>query len=126
MPAYTIELHIPTLFWIALAALSFAAILFLGLRVERRSDLIILSILAGGIEMVTGYYVYESFVISLIAPASVAAIIAPAAEVPVNVAQVLIGLLVSVPLTRSIRRMITRSSLTKGPGTTSLGAQRTS
>lgn len=125
LPAYTIDFQVPAFFWIALAALSFAVILFLGLRIETTSGLIVLSVLAGGIEMVTGYYVYESFVMHLIAPASVVAALAPAAEVPINVAQMLIGLLVSVPLTRSIRRMIARSSTTAGPGASSLGAQET-
>lgn len=123
LPAYTIELRIPALFWVALAALSLAVILLLGLRVETKSGLIVLSVLAGGMEMVTGYYVYESFIISLIAPASLAATLAPAAEVPINVAQVLIGLLISIPLTRSIRRMVTRSSLTVEPGASLPGAQ---
>jgi uncharacterized membrane protein len=125
LPAYTIDFQVPALFWIALAAVSFVVILLLGLRVETASGLVVLSILAGGIEMVTGYYVYESFVMHLIAPASVVATLAPAAEVPINVAQMLIGLLVSVPLTRSIRRMIARSSTTAGPGASSLGAQET-
>lgn len=125
LPAYTIDFIVPALFWIALAAHSLVDILFLGLRVETTSGSVVLSVLIGGMEMVIGYYVYESFIIGLIAPASVAAIIAPAAEIPFNVAQVLIGLLISVPLTRSIRRMITRSSLTKGFSPNSLGAQRT-
>lgn len=123
LPAYTIELQVPALFWIVLAAFSFVVILILGLRVESPSGLIVLSVLAGGMEMVTGYYVYESFIISLIAPASLAATLAPAAEVPINVAQVLIGSLISIPLTRSIRRMVTRSSLTVEPGASLPGAQ---
>lgn len=56
--------------------------------------------------MVLGYYIYESFIISLIAPQAVVAQIAPAAEVPFNIAQALIGLLVAIPLVRSIRRVI--------------------
>ena len=55
--------------------------------------------------MVTGYYLYESFVLTLIAPASLVATLAPAAEVPFNVAQALIGLLIAIPLVRSIRRV---------------------
>ncbi|MGD1055277.1 MAG: ECF transporter S component [Nitrososphaerales archaeon] len=125
LPVYTIDFQIPALFWTALAALSFGVILFLGLRAESTSGLVVLSVLIGGMEMVIGYYLYESFIIGLIAPASAAVAIAPAAEVPVNVAQVLIGLLVSVTLTRSIKRMITRSPQIKGPGASSLGAQKT-
>ncbi|MGD0318287.1 MAG: ECF transporter S component [Nitrososphaerales archaeon] len=125
LPAYTVNFQVPALWWIALAALSFVVILFVGLKIETRSGLIVLSVLAGGTEMVAGYYLYESFVMHLIAPASVVATLAPAAEVPVNVAQMLIGLLVSVPLTRSIKKMIARSFTTAGAGAKSLGAQVT-
>ena len=125
LPAYTIDFQLPALFWIALAALSFAVIFLLGLRTESTSGLIVMSVLAGGMEMVTGYYVYEFSILRLIAPASVVATLAPATEVPINVAQVLIGLLVSIPLTRSIRRMIARSSPTEERGASSLGVQRT-
>jgi uncharacterized membrane protein len=113
IPAYSIDFQVPTLFWAVLAVLSFAVITFFGLRAEAKSSLSVLSVLLGGTEMVAGYYLYESFVMTLIAPASVVAILAPAAEVPFNVAQMLIGLLVSIPLTRSIKRMMLRTPLTR-------------
>lgn len=106
IPASTTSFTVPWFFWVALASVSFVVILFFGLRAEARTGLAVLSVLVGGLEMVSGYYLYESFIIGLIAPASVVAAIAPAAEVPFNAAQVLIGLLVSVPLTKSINRMI--------------------
>jgi len=113
IPAYTVDFQVPTLFWVALAVLSFAVIAFFGLRAEAKSGLSVLSVLAGGTEMVAGYYLYERFVMTLIAPATVVATLAPAAEIPFNVAQALIGLLISVPLTRSIKRMMLRAPLTR-------------
>jgi uncharacterized membrane protein len=115
IPAYTIDFQVPTFFWAALAVLSFAVIAFFGLRAEAKSGLSVLSVLAGGTEMVAGYYFYERFVMTLIAPATVVATLAPAAEIPFNIAQALIGLLVSLPLTRSIKRMMLRAPLTGSP-----------
>ncbi|MGP8125419.1 MAG: ECF transporter S component [Nitrososphaerales archaeon] len=113
IPAYTINFTVPSIFWDAVAMLSFAFIAFYGLRAAVKPGLNTFSVLLGGAEMVAGYYLYESFVLTLIAPASIVATLAPAAEVPFNVAQALIGLLVSVPLTRSIKRMMLRAPLTR-------------
>jgi uncharacterized membrane protein len=113
LPGYTIDFQVPILFWVVLAVLSFAIIAFFSLRAEAKPSLSVLSVLLGGTEMVAGYYLYESFVMTLIAPASVVAILAPAAEVPFNIAQMLIGLLISIPLTRSIKRMMSKTPLTR-------------
>lgn len=103
IPGFTLNLDLPALFWVALAVVAFALMALLALRLRFRSGQSVISVLIGGSEMVAGYYLYESFVLTLIAPASVVSSLAPAAEVPFNVAQALIGLLVSVPLVRSIR-----------------------
>jgi len=103
VPAWTLNLNVPPLFWPAVAAAAFVVIVVAGLKLRSKSGQSVMSVLIGGSEMVAGYYLYESFVLTLIAPASVVATLAPAAEVPFNVAQALIGLLVSIPLVRSIR-----------------------
>ncbi len=105
LPSWTLDLDVPQLFWPALAAVTFVVIVLVGVRLRPKSGQSVMSVLIGGVEMVGGYYLYESFVLTLIAPASVVAALAPAAEVPFNIAQALIGLLVSVPLVRSIRRV---------------------
>ena len=106
IPALNFNVEIPLLLWPLIGTAAFAVIVLLALRVEARSGQSVMSVLIGGSEMVTGYYLYESFVLTLIAPASIVATLAPATEVPVNVAQALIGLLVSVPLVRSIKRIV--------------------
>ena len=103
LPAATLGVDIPSAFWLAIAAGAFVIIAFVAWRLKTRSGQDIMSVLIGGAEMVGGYYLYESFVLTLIAPASVVAGLAPAAEVPFNVAQALVGLLVAVPLVKSIR-----------------------
>jgi uncharacterized membrane protein len=115
IPALTLNLNVPSLFWPVMAAVAFVIIAAVGLKLRLRSGQSVMSVLIGGSEMVAGYYLYESFVITLIAPAAVVATVAPAAEVPFNVAQALIGLLVAVPLVRSIR------GVTRGRG---IGIQR--
>lgn len=105
LPGVTFNVQVPGLFWFALAALAFVVIGAAAWKFKPRAGQSVMSVLIGGAEMVSGYYLYETFVLTLIAPASVVAGLAPAAEIPFNVAQALIGLLVSIPLVRSIRRV---------------------
>jgi uncharacterized membrane protein len=105
LPAFTFDLPLPQLFWPILATIAFIIIAYTARRVEIRSGQNVMSVLVGGSEMVVGYYLYESLVLTLIAPASVVATLAPAVEAPFNAAQALIGLLVAVPLVRSIKRI---------------------
>ena len=106
LPAFTFDVNVPDYFWPILAAVTFIIVIVLAFRVEARSGQSVMSVLVGGSEMVAGYYLYESFVLTLIAPASIVASLAPATEVPVNITQALIGLLVAVPLVRSIKRVM--------------------
>jgi uncharacterized membrane protein len=105
IPSWTVNFYIPWFFWPVVALVVFAMAAFAGFRMDAKSGQSIMSVLAGGSEMVAGYYIYESLVLTLIAPATVVASLAPAAEVPFNIAQALIGLLAAVPLTRSIREI---------------------
>jgi uncharacterized membrane protein len=58
-----------------------------------------ISVLIGGLEMVAGYFLYEQFVIGY--PFAVAL-----AEVPFNIVQMLIGLLVAIPVMHAVFRVI--------------------
>lgn len=113
IPGFAFDLGVPGPAWFVLAALAFAAIVVAAMRLELKSGQSVMAVLLGGCEMVAGYYLYESFILRLVAPASVVATLAPAAEVPFNVAQALIGLLVAIPLVRAIRR-VTRGRLLPG------------
>jgi uncharacterized membrane protein len=120
IPGFTFDLQVPQLFWPIVGTVAFVIIAFVASRIEIKSGQSVMSVLVGGSEMVAGYYLYESLVLTLIAPASVVAGLAPAAEVPFNVAQALIGLLVAVPLVRSIK------SITRGRGLWTSGTNDTS
>lgn len=110
IPALNLDFQVSPFFWPGVAVVAFAVIAIVGVRVQAKSGQSVMSVLAGGCEMVAGYYFYESFVLTLVAPASVVATLAPAAEVPFNIAQALIGLLVAVPLAKSI------DGITRGRG----------
>jgi uncharacterized membrane protein len=55
-----------------------------------------ISVLAGGLEMVAGYFLYEQFIVGY----------AAIAEVPFNIVQMLIGLIVAVPVMHAVFRVV--------------------
>lgn len=87
-------LYIPETFWASLAVLTFLAIVAAGFSVDPEIGWAILAILLGGATMVLGYFLYEQLILG----------VAAFAEVPFNVGQVTVGLLVSLPLYRAISR----------------------
>lgn len=91
---------IPPLFWVALGAVALVGILLVGLFTDEKIGYMTLAILAGGSVMVTGYFLYNISFIEPLAPAVV--------EVPWDIGQALIGLLVAVPVVRRVRRLAAR------------------
>ena len=55
-----------------------------------------ISVLVGGLEMVAGYFIYEQFIVGY----------AALAEVPFNIVQMLIGLIVAVPVMHAVYRVV--------------------
>jgi uncharacterized membrane protein len=56
----------------------------------------VIAILIGGFEMITGYFIYETFVYGY----GVAL-----AELPVNIVQMLFGLVIAVPIMHTVLRV---------------------
>jgi len=56
--------------------------------------------LIGGATMVAGYYLYQRFVLYPLFGIEVLAL----AEIPVNIGQMLIGLVIALPVVRIVRR----------------------
>jgi uncharacterized membrane protein len=81
---------------------AFVLILVVGLRADEKLGWTALAVLVGGAEMVLGYFLYESFVLQL-------GVVSASGEVPFNITQAVVGLLVSVPLVRSIKRVAGRA-----------------
>ncbi len=93
---------VPAALWLGLGAAAFLLITAAGLLVNEKVGWTVLSVLAGGSAMVTGYFLYNYGVLAIGFPAS-------AGEVPFDIGQALIGLLVSVPIAGRIRRIAMRS-----------------
>ncbi len=100
LPEFTVNVAVPPTFWLGLGVLAAGLIVFAGMKTEQRFGWLVLSVLIGGTEMVAGYFLYETYVLQLGSY--------PPTEVPFNIAQALVGLLISVPLVRSIGRFTGR------------------
>lgn len=94
---------IEKLFWLVTATLLGVSIVYFGIRHGPQLNWQILSVLCGGVEMVLGYYLYETLILPRIVPQwQIIAI----AEVPFNIGQAVIGLIIAVPIVRTVRRSI--------------------
>ena len=89
-------LFIPPIFWYSMGALVVLLIALTGFVFEPEFGWLILTILVGGLEMVTGYFLYEQFFLG----------VAAIAEVPVNIGQMTVGLIVSIPVVRAVWRAL--------------------
>lgn len=100
----TLAPYIPQAFWVILGVLVAALIILASFIMEPQTGWIILSIIAGGFVMVLGYFIYEAFLIGILFGIEAIAI----AEVPVNIGQMVVGLIVAVPVARVIRAVFRR------------------
>ncbi|MCD6410302.1 MAG: ECF transporter S component [Candidatus Verstraetearchaeota archaeon] len=83
--------------WIAMAVAVFAIVVLLGFLARLPSGVQALAVLVGGAVMVSGYFLYEAALFGV----AVAAV-----EVPFNVFQALIGLLISLPLVNALKKAL--------------------
>lgn len=94
----TVVLSVPPLFWYILGAIVVFLISLMGFVSDPEFGWRVLTILLGGSVMVTGYFLYEFYMISL----GVAAI----AEVPINIGQMTVGLIVAIPIVTTVWRAL--------------------
>jgi len=88
----TANLVIPYAFWITLGIVALGSIIYVGFRYDPQLGILVFSVLAGGLEMVAGYFLYEQLLLG----------VAAIAEVPVNIGQMTVGLIVSIPVVRAV------------------------
>ena len=93
-PTFTI--NIPTEFWYTLGGIAAFLVILMGFTLEPEFGWVIMSIFTGGLVMVTGYFLYEQLILGVLA----------IAEIPINIGQMLIGLIVSVPVYRAVKRYL--------------------
>lgn len=89
---------IPPLVWFPAAVAAAATPLYLSVRSKRAEGLLVLVLLVSGLIMVSGYYIYEQFILGYYA----------LAEVPVNLGQVVLGAAVAIPLYRGVQRILSK------------------
>lgn len=92
---------VPPLFWVALGVAALAGIAVAGAFVDEKIGYMVLAVLAGGSVMVAGYFLYNIAFIEPMAPALI--------EVPFDIGQALIGVMVAVPVVRRIKKVAARS-----------------
>jgi len=89
-------LFIPPEFWYLLGALTVFLITLMGFVFEPEFGWLILVIFVGGLEMIIGYFLYQQFFLGVVA----------IAEIPVNIGQMTVGLIVSIPVVRAVWRAL--------------------
>jgi len=93
-PTFTV--YIPELFWYAVGGIAAFLIVLMGFFFEPEFGWTIISIFAGGLAMVVGYFLYEQLILGVLA----------IAEIPINIGQMLVGLIVAVPVVKAVRRYL--------------------
>jgi len=101
-PVTNVGFAIPEALWVAVGAAVFVAIGAVGFVTNEKIGWTVLSVLAGGAVMFTGYFLYNFAVLRIGLPAS-------AGELPFDVGQALIGLVVAIPITGRVKRMMARA-----------------
>ncbi|MBO3802057.1 MAG: ECF transporter S component [Thermoproteota archaeon] len=93
-----ILISLPSLFWGVVAAIVLVIMTFVGLKADLETGSLVLAAGIAGPFMVLGYFLYEYFVLGF----GIGAL----AEVPFNIGQVLVGILVATPLTKVVRKVL--------------------
>ncbi|HLE75353.1 MAG TPA: ECF transporter S component [Candidatus Bathyarchaeia archaeon] len=94
-PAPSFTIFVPAEFWYILGGATGLLIIFASLKVEPQLGWTIFSTIIGGLAMVVGYFLYEQIVLGRIGAVF---------EIPVNIGQMLIGLIVAIPVARFVFR----------------------
>ncbi|MEM0489213.1 MAG: ECF transporter S component [Candidatus Bathyarchaeia archaeon] len=92
----TMVINIPIEFWLGLGITTALLISIFALTFEPKFGLTIISCISGGLLMVLGYFLYEQFFLGVFA----------LAEVPINMGQMIIGLIVATPIVKIVGKAI--------------------
>jgi len=92
----TLNLFVPKEFWYSLGVLVTLLISLIGFVFEPEFGWFVFSIFIGGSLMIIGYFLYQQFFLGVLA----------VAEIPVNIGQMTIGLIVALPIVRAIWRSL--------------------
>lgn len=98
----TLNLFVPKEFWYTLGGLVVLLVGLMGFVFEPEFGWLIITTLIGGTLMVIGYFIYQLFLLGPLFGYYVVAI----AEIPINIGQMTIGLIVALPIVRAIWRSL--------------------
>lgn len=98
----TLTFFVPEILWYALGGLVLFLVALMGFVFEPEFGWLVFSALVGGSIMVAGYFIYQQFFLGALFNIYV---IAPA-EIPINIGQMIVGLIVSIPIIRTIWRSL--------------------
>jgi len=98
----TLTFFVPQMLWYALGVLVLFLITLMGFVFEPEFGWLVFSALVGGSIMVAGYFIYQQF---FIGPLFNIPVVAPA-EIPINIGQMVVGLIVSIPIVRTVWRSL--------------------
>jgi hypothetical protein len=90
---YTI--FVPAELWYIIGAIVALVLIYASFKIEPQLGWSIFSVIIGGLAMVVGYFLYEEIVLG-----KITAIF----EVPINIGQMLIGLIIAIPVVKVISR----------------------
>lgn len=93
---------VPAVFWCVLGGLVALLITLAGFVLEPEIGWLAFTTLVGGSVMVTGYFLYQNFILFPLFGIEAVAI----AEIPVNIGQMLIGLVIALPVVKILRRSL--------------------
>lgn len=92
----TFSLHIPVEFWLVMGAIVAISIAATGLLLDPEIGWTVFSVVAGGLCMVLGYFLYEWLLLYPLFRVEAVAL----AEVPLNIGQMIIGAMVAIPISK--------------------------
>ncbi|MDH7477945.1 MAG: ECF transporter S component [Candidatus Bathyarchaeota archaeon] len=92
----TSTLLIPMEFWLGLGIIVAVLMAIIAFVSEPEYGWMVISTIFGGLLMVLGYFLYEQFILGVLA----------LAEVPVNIGQMTVGLIIAMPIVKIIQRTL--------------------
>lgn len=98
----TVQLLVNPLTWVFLALLGASVPAYYVFRRKELEAWLVISLLAAGLVMVTGYFLYELLALAL----GILPEIVPVAEIPLNIGQVVVGSAVAIPVYKAVRSRI--------------------
>jgi len=100
IPLLEASISLNSIFWVFVAIISGVAIAYAGSKISPDISNLVITILIAGSVMVAGYFIYEAYILGLGVELALV-------EVPFNIGQMTVGLIVSIPIVRRLRRLLT-------------------